>query len=564
MKRTGDGILIEFRSVVDAERCSIEMQNGMVERNAVLPPERQILFRVGIHLGDVIEEADRDLMGDGVNIAARLEGICEPGDVCLSGAAYEQVRDKIAAEFVDLGERALKNIVRPVRAYAIPAPAHSGRTMENGGEASAPVKAGPPRLPLVVLPFANMSGDEEQEYFADGLTEDLTTELSRMPSAFVIARNTAFTYKGKAADVKAIGRELGVRYALEGSVRKSGSRIRFNAQLIDAQTGAHLWADRFDRELVDLFDLQDSVVQELAGVMNLQLADAETRRGRNKLNPDAFDLLLRALSAINRGNSRENISENLRLFEAALGRDPDNIAAMCGIVVARVARVSSLWSEDRAAEIAAAEAKARRAQVLAPKSGEVRFSVGFLRRIQMRFDEAIVEFMAVLRDNPNHVGAQTELGWALAFTGRDREAIDHLTEAIRRSPRDPNLFLGYCGIGYVRYEMRDYEAALAALREAIALNPHFSWAHLIFTVSQSALGRETAAREALASYFRTNPAVKTIAGLRANPVSPRLASDDNRFHEALRKGGDARSNERDSKLTAIPLSRLPRATQTKS
>jgi len=210
---------------------------------------------------------------------------------------------------------------------------------------------------------------------------------------------------------------------------------------------------------------------------------------------------------------------------------------MCGIVVVRVARVSSLWSEDRAAEIAAAAAIARRAQALDPKNPEVRFAVGFLRRIQMRFDEAIVEFGAVLRDNPNHAAAHTDLGWALALTGRDREAIHHFAEAIRRSPRDPFLFLGYFGIGYVRYEMRDYEAALASLQEAIALNPHFSWAHLIVTVSQSALGRETAARDALASYFRTNPAVKTIAGLRANPVSPRLTTDDNSFYQALRAAG---------------------------
>ncbi len=537
VKTAGDGTLVEFASVVDAVRCAIEVQRKIAVRNADIAHDKRIEFRVGIHLGDVIVEIDGDLMGDGVNVAARLEGICEPGDVCLSGAAYEQVRDKIAAEFVDLGERELKNILRPVRAYAIPAPPNAGRTRVNSSVPSAPVKDGPPRLSIVVLPFANMSGDAEQEYFADGLTEDLTTELSRMPGAFVIARNTAFTYKGKAADVKAIGRELGVRYALEGSVRKSGSRVRFNAQLIDAETGAHLWADRFDRELVDLFDLQDSVTQELAGAMNVELVDAETRRGQNKLNPDAFDLVLRAFSAINRGNSRENVSESLRLFEAALERDPDNISAMCGIVVLRSARVSSNWSEDRAAEIAAAEATALRAQALDPKYPGVRFAVGFLRRIQMRFDEAIVEFMAVLRDNPNHVGAHSELGWALAFTGRDREAIDHFTEAIRRSPRDPFLFLGYFGIGYVRYEMRDYEAALTALREAIALNPHFSWVHLIVTASQWALGRETEARDALAAYFRTNPAVRTIAGLRANPVSPRLADDDNPLYEALRAAG---------------------------
>ncbi|HEX4113747.1 MAG TPA: adenylate/guanylate cyclase domain-containing protein [Stellaceae bacterium] len=559
VKTAGDGMLIEFASVVDAVRAAVDVQNGMVARNASVAAERQIQFRIGIHLGDVLIESDGDLMGDGVNIAARLEGICEPGGICLSEDAWRQVRDKIDVSFSDLGERELKNIARPVRVYALPPspPRWGGEGQDEVGNdrargTTSPSRAGgagpalsaprrgndgPPRLSIVVLPFANMSGDAEQEYFVDGLTEDLTTELSRMPDAFVIARNTAFTYKGKAADVKQIGRELGVRYALEGSVRKAGSRVRFNAQLLDAATGAHLWADRFDRELVDLFDLQDSVTQELAGVMNVQLVDAETRRGQNKLDPDALDLVLRARAAANRGASRENFAESLRLFEAALARDPGNVAAMCGIVVERVARVSSLWSEDRAGDIAAAETMARRAQALDPKNPEVRFAVGFVRRIQMRFDEAIAELSAVLRDNPNNALAHNEMGWALGFSGRDREAIGHFEESIRRNPRDPLGFLGYFGIGYLRYEMSEYEASVAVLRQAIALNPYFSWSHLMLTASQSSLGRETEARDALAAYFRTNPAVKTIAALRANPVSPRLADAANPFHEALRRAG---------------------------
>jgi adenylate cyclase len=547
-KSTGDGMLIEFASVVDAVRAGIAVQREVAARAEGVAAERKILLRIGIHLGDVLVESDGDLMGDGVNIAARLEGICEPGGICLSEDSWRQVRDRIDATFADRGEQSLKNIARPVRVYAIapaaaplretlrvspPPPAGGGRL--GGGLAAA---HGPPRLSIVVLPFANMSGDAEQEYFADGLTEDLTTELSRMPGAFVIARNTAFTYKGKAADVKAVGRELGVRYALEGSVRKAGSRVRFNAQLVDAETGAHVWADRFDRELVDLFDLQDSVTQELAGAMNVQLVDAETRRGQTKLDPDAFDLVLRARSAANRGASRENFAESLRLFEAALARDPANISAMCGIVIERVARVTSLWSEDRAGDIAVAEDIARRAQALDPNNTEVRFALGFLRRIQMRFDEAIAEFSAVLRDNPNNAGAHGEMGWAAGFSGRDAESIAHFEEAIRRNPRDPMLFLSYFGIGYVRHEMGDYEAAVTALRQAVAFNPHFSWPYLILTVSQWALGQEAAARDALAAYFRTNPAVKTIAALKANPVSPRLSgSADNPFYDALRAAG---------------------------
>ena len=276
-KSAGDGMLIEFASVVDAVRAGIAVQREMAARAAGTAAERQILLRIGIHLGDVLVESDGDLMGDGVNIAARLEGICEPGGICLSEDAWRQVRDKVDAPFVDIGEKALKNIARPVRVYALQ------------NSVVVPAKAGPdvkspPRLSIVVLPFANMSGDAEQEYFVDGLTEDLTTELSRIPGAFVIARNTAFTYKGKASDVKAIGRELGVRYALEGSVRKAGNRVRLNTQLIDAETGAHVRADRFDRELTDLFELQDTVTLELASVLNVQLIEAETKRAKPVLN----------------------------------------------------------------------------------------------------------------------------------------------------------------------------------------------------------------------------------------------------------------------------------------
>ena len=238
VKRTGDGSLVEFRSVVDAVRCAIEMQNGMVERNAGLPPERRIEFRVGIHLGDVVEESDGDLMGDGVNIAARLEGVADPGGVCLSEDAYRQVRDRLKEAFVELGEKELKNIARPVRAYAIKASSTDPETV--APQVSAPDKAGPPRLSIVVLPFANLGGDPEQEYFVDGVTESLTTDLSLIAGSFVIARNTAFTYKGKHVVVKQIGRELNVRYVLEGSVQRSGNRLRVNVQLIDAETGTHL------------------------------------------------------------------------------------------------------------------------------------------------------------------------------------------------------------------------------------------------------------------------------------------------------------------------------------
>ncbi len=275
VKRTGDGSLIEFRSVVDAVRCAIEVQNGLVERNAGLPPERRIEFRVGIHLGDVVEESDGDLMGDGVNIAARLESIAKPGSICLSEQAYWQVKGRLDLAVTDLGPTQLKNITEPIRVYSLevgkpaqakpaPAPPHE--------------KSAPPRLSMVVLPFANIGGDPEQEPFVDGVTESLTTDLSRIRGAVVIARNTAFTYKGKPLDVKTIGRELNVRYVLEGSVQRGGNRMRVNVQLIDAETGNHLWAERFDKPLADLFDMQDEIVARLANALNAQLVAAEARR----------------------------------------------------------------------------------------------------------------------------------------------------------------------------------------------------------------------------------------------------------------------------------------------
>ena len=261
VKRTGDGSIIEFRSVVDAVRCAIEIQNGLIERNAGLPPEKRIEFRVGIHVGDVVEESDGDLMGDGMNVAARLEGICGPGDIFLSEDAWRHVRDKIKEPFVDLGEQTMKNIARPMRVFALKPQSgggvHDVRTPTLGHRE-------PPRLSIVVLPFANIGGDPEQEYFADGVTDSLTTDLSRIRGAFVIGRSTAFTYKGKAADVRQIGRELNVRYVLEGSVQRGGKRLRVNVQLLDAETASHIWAERFDKPVADLFDMQDEIVSRLA------------------------------------------------------------------------------------------------------------------------------------------------------------------------------------------------------------------------------------------------------------------------------------------------------------
>ena len=296
VKRTGDGILVEFRSVVDAVRCAIEVQNGMIERNAGLPPERRIEFRVGIHLGDIVEESDGDLMGDGVNIAARLEGLAEPGGVCVSDDAQRQTRGKIDLIFEDMGPQSLKNIVEPMRVWRLRIDGHPAAPATPQVGAAQPL-ALPDKPSIAVLPFQNMSGDPEQEYFTDGMVEEIITALARIRWLFVIARNSTFTYKGRAVDVKQVGRELGVRYVLEGSVRKGGNRLRITAQLIEAETGAHLWADRFDGSLKDVFELQDQVALSVAGVIEPALQVAEIRRATARPTSDltAYDLYLRSI-----------------------------------------------------------------------------------------------------------------------------------------------------------------------------------------------------------------------------------------------------------------------------
>jgi TolB-like protein/class 3 adenylate cyclase len=318
VKIMGDGLLLEFPSVVDAVECAIAIQKLMAGRNADIPESRRIIYRVGVHLGDVLIEGD-DILGEGVNIAARLEGICEPGGVLISSSAHEHVVGRIEAEFVDLGEKALKNIARLVRVFAL-------GTGAAASTKSAPPKAaaGAPRLSLLVLPLTNIGGDPEQDYFVDGVTESLTTDLSRIRGSFVIGRNTAFTYKGKAVDLKQVGRELNVRYALEGSVQRGGQRMRVNVQLIDTESGSHLWAERFDKPVADLFDMQDEIVARLANTLEAQLSAAEARRSECVQNPDAIDLYFQGMAWMNKGATPDNFSLARALFERALSIDPVN------------------------------------------------------------------------------------------------------------------------------------------------------------------------------------------------------------------------------------------------
>ena len=354
VKRAGDGAIVEFRSVIDAVRCAIEVQSGMVERNAGLPPERRIEFRIGIHLGDVVEESDGDLMGDGVNIAARLEGICEVGGVCISEDAYRQVRDKIKEQFVDLGEQALRNIARPMRAYRVASDRSLPETEPIPPELASTRLVLPDKPSLAVLPFQNMSGDAEQEYFADGIVEDIITALSRFKSFAVVARNSSFVYKGRAVDVRQAAKELGVRYVLEGSVRRAGARLRITAQLVEASAGAHLWAERFDGSIDDVFDVQDRITENVVAVVEPQIRRAEIERSRRK-HPedlDAYDLYLRALGNTFPAGPEEN-AEAYQLMIRAVGLEPNYAPFLAGAAWALEIRIIMSWppltSDDRTA-----------------------------------------------------------------------------------------------------------------------------------------------------------------------------------------------------------------------
>jgi TolB-like protein/class 3 adenylate cyclase len=433
VKRTGDGSVIEFRSVVDAVRCAIEVQHAMVERNAGVALDKRIEFRIGIHLGDVVEESDGDLMGDGVNIAARLEGIAEPGAICLSEDAYRQVKGRLDLAVSDLGPMQLKNIAEPIRVYALyvgmPAVAKSAPT-------PVPEKSAPPRLSMVVLPFANIGGDPDQEHFVDGVTESLTTDLSRIRGAVVIARNTAFTYKGKPLDVKTIGRELNVRYVLEGSVQRGGNRMRVNVQLIDAETGNHLWAERFDKPLTDLFDMQDEIVARLAGALNTELVAAEARRAEQAPTPDSMDLYFQGLAWLNKGMTPDNLARARSFFDRALVADPDHVDALIGTARADVVEGVSNFVTDPMAAFAAAEVKLTKALSSVPDHAHGHMLLGYVEIVTKRAVQGIAECEHALALDQNLADAHSAIGLGKILIGHAEETEAHIGEALRFSPRD--------------------------------------------------------------------------------------------------------------------------------
>jgi adenylate cyclase len=507
VKTTGDGVLVEFASAVDAVRGAVEAQQAMAEQNAQLPTHQRIEFRIGIHVGDIIFD-ENDIFGDGVNVAARVENECEPGGVYLSDDAFRQVRGKTPFVFEDIGERMLKNIEPPVRLYAVrnSADAQSGPPAGSAKPSPLPSALPLPNKPsIVVLPFQNMSGDQEQEYFADGLTENLTTDLSRFPGIFVIGRNTAFTFKGKTVDLKLVGRELGVRYALEGSVQRGGDRIRISVQLIDTQSGGHLWAERFDRERGDLFQVQDEISRRVAYSLTRQLNKAELERGRRErsTNPDSVDLFLRASAS--GGTHPDNHAAQLKLFEQAVQLDPRNADAWAGIAIVKAAAVVIGWSQTPAEDLRSAMAASEQALAINPHNPVAVSAKGRIFLAQKNFAAALEAFEYAIELNPSHPDYRQSAGMAKIVLGRAEEALESLNEAIRLSPRDLQIADYYLLMGVAYWELERYPEALDWLERSKAQNSRIEATKFLLASTYLRMGEQEKANAAVWDALQTNP-----------------------------------------------------------
>jgi TolB-like protein/class 3 adenylate cyclase/Flp pilus assembly protein TadD len=536
VKRTGDGAIVEYRSALDAVRSGIAVQRGMTKRNADMPEESRIVFRMGVHVGDVVEEADGDLMGDGVNIAARLESVSEPGGLCVSGAAYEQVRDRLQERFVDLGEKSLKNIARPVRVYAL-ALAAEGHSPAR--RAAAPETRTPPRLSIVVLPFANLGGDPEQECFVDGVTESLTTDLSRIRGAFVIARNTAFTVKGTPFDVKAIGRDLNVRYVLEGSVQRGGGRMRINVQLIDAESGHHLWAERFDKPMGDLFVMQDEIVARLADQIGAHLAIAEACRVERGANPDSMDLYFQGRVWVNKGVTAEYLAKARDCFERAAALDPGNLAALHGVAQVDALLAIAYLAPDRAARFKSAEETLIRLVRQEPDNPKLHFTLGAVWAYTDRVPQGIAEYERALALDPNLAGAHGQIGNAKLLLGLPEEAEKHVLEAFRLSPRDTAAYGWAHFIGNAKLLLGKTEEAIAWFHRSIEINSGYASVHVFLAAALAEFGRLEEARNEARTAFDLGSLI-TIRGYRegrASGYNPAFLNRREEIVELMRKVG---------------------------
>jgi adenylate cyclase len=533
VKTTGDGVLLEFPSMVDAVECAVAVQAVMAERNQGVPEDRRMLLRIGINLGDILIEGD-DILGDGVNVAARLEGIAEPGGVYLSDDAYRQVRGKLAVEFAHLGEQTLKNIARPVGVYAIRSAASSAAAaVTSAAEAGKPLPL-PDKPSIAVLPFENMSGDPEQEYFADGMVEEIITALSRFKSLFVIARNSSFTFKGKAVDIKEVGRRLGVRYVLEGSVRKASGKVRITGQLIDAVTGAHIWADRFERDLTDVFALQDEVTAAVVCAIQPKLLQTEiamaTRRRPENLT--AYDLHLRARQQFYL-TTREGMAESLGLAHRALELDPHFGLAAAWVGACRMQNVVYGYAADPQFDRKEAIRLFRLALSIDDSDPDILALACIISAFMVGDCDSEIEMAdRAVALNPNSVAAWNARGWVYRNAGLLDEAIRSFENSVRMSPVDPLLHLTFAGIGFAYIELRRFDEAITAGKKAQRHSPSYSGAYRCLASAFAHLGRDAEAREATARLLEVDPSF-TISAWTARGGQ----SNAKLLIEGLRKAG---------------------------
>jgi TolB-like protein/class 3 adenylate cyclase len=532
VKNTGDGFLAEFPSAVEAVRAALLFQSRVHELTIGDAEDGRLRFRVGINIGDVIVET-HDIFGDGVNIAARLESIAEPGGICISSSAYDHVRGKVSIEFVDLGEQSLKNIDRPVRAFAV-RDGSSNPATQTGRARPGPLS--PPRLSIVVLPFANLSGDPEQDYFVDGVTESLTTDLSRISGSFVIGRHTAFTYQGKAVDLKQVGRELNVRYALEGSVQRSGNRLRVNVQLIDTETRSNLWADRFDKLISDLFEMQDEIVSRLANALNTQIIEAEARRAQRSPHPNSLDLYFQGIAWLNKGPTLDHMTSARSFFEQALALDPKNVDALVGTAQVNLATAASYLTDDQVIHLAAAETALIKALSLAPQYARAHRDLGHVKIVTNRAAQGIADCERALELNRNLAEAHGSIGWAKILLGRAAEAEAHVLEGLRLSPRDSGVFRWLHCVGVAKLMLGADAEAVVWLRKSLEANRNYPLVHFHLSAALVFLQEPDEARAAVREGATLDPTF-TIRRMRRLSGHPTFRAQSARIRDGMRLAG---------------------------
>jgi adenylate cyclase len=534
VKTTGDGMLVEFGSVVDAVRCAVDTQRGMAERNANVPAERRVELRMGINVGDIISDAN-DIYGDGVNVAARLEALADPGGIMVSRNVYDQVRDKLSFGFEDLGEQTVKNIARPIGVHRVSIVADAAPTMVQSAAATSKTESSSADRPsIAVLPFANMSGDPEQEYFADGISEDIITGLSKLRWFFIIARNSSFAYKGNAVDIKRVARELGVRYVLEGSVRKGGNRVRITAQLIDAATNNHIWADRYDGDLTDIFELQDEITKKVVAAIEPKLLEAEAMRSQSRSSEDlgAWDLVMKANSVLWR-QTKTDSEAAIAMLTNATERYPNYAPAHSMLAFALLFRAIPAGVYENL-DVKSAAALATRAAELDDNDPWAHLALGYADFLNRRTDRAVKEFQRALEINPNFAAAHGYLGTALACDGQSDQAIVHSELALRMSPHDPQNAIFNVGLAVAHYLAGRFAEAIGCALNAVQQRSGWPPGHRIYCASLAQAGQLDEARAALNRLKELQPDI-SIAWIEQNvPYQPGPRA---KFLEGMRKAG---------------------------